>query len=218
MITSREEWKSSFKELQALLKKPDEAVLPGIKQLILELNGFTHESVDAEDIGSETLEDLFWKSLDDYTNFSEKKLYSPAWHMWHSARVEDITCSHFILQKEEVFDTSDFISRIGVPFRHTGNSMAFADMETFNLTVNLDELRTYRKEVAAATSLAMKELTVELLKSRVSPESISRIAEIGSVEQSDSWLLDYWGKKKVSGIITMPLTRHLLVHINSAMR
>ncbi len=30
------------------------------------------------------------------------------------------------------------------------------------------------------------------------------------------WLVDFWGRKDVSGIIFMPLTRHHMVHINES--
>jgi len=37
----------------------------------------------------------------------------------------------------------------------------------------------------------------------------------GVLNNSDSiWLLDFWGKKDVAGIILMPITRHQIVHLN----
>ena len=53
-----------------------------------------------------------------------------------------------------------------------------------------------------------KELNAIILEERTS----------GSVADEDSGLLDYWGSKNVAGIVTMPLTRRLLVHLNSAYR
>jgi hypothetical protein len=37
--------------------------------------------------------------------------------------------------------------------------------------------------------------------------------------QDDSiWLLDFWGKKTVAGLLQMPITRHQIVHINDCFK
>ena len=33
-----------------------------------------------------------------------------------------------------------------------------------------------------------------------------------------NWLIDFWGKKDVAGILLMPATRHHLVHINESLK
>ena len=41
------------------------------------------------------------------------------------------------------------------------------------------------------------------------------IADGGVTEHKDSiWLLDFWGRKTVAGILLMPITRHQIAHIN----
>ncbi len=42
-----------------------------------------------------------------------------------------------------------YIDRIGLPFRHTGNSMNYQEMDVFNRSIDLQELRNYRREVGA---------------------------------------------------------------------
>jgi hypothetical protein len=42
---------------------------------------------------------------------------------------------------------------------------------------------------------------------------------IGVTEHKDSvWLLDFWGKKTVAGILLMPITRHQIVHLNDCIK
>ena len=41
----------------------------------------------------------------------------------------------------------------------------------------------------------------------------------GVSEHPDSlWLLEFWGKKDVAGILLMPPTRHMLLHLNDCCR
>jgi hypothetical protein len=30
------------------------------------------------------------------------------------------------------------------------------------------------------------------------------------------WLIDFWGKKTVEGLLFMPATRHILIHLNES--
>ncbi len=58
------------------------------------------------------------------------------------------------------------------------------------------------------------------MKKRFRKGSLSRIFEEGGVlDHPDSiWLIDFWGKKDVAGIILMPITRHQLVHLNDCVK
>ncbi len=215
MINNRNEWNSIFRKLQSLVKNPG-LNLSAIIELSKDLHGYLHES--AEPGKSITLEDELWQMDGDFTGFSEKKLYSAAWHIWHSARIEDITCSHFICRTEELIDEQEFFKRLNIHFRHTGNSLGFAEMQEFNDRIDLRELRNYRKEAGKRTQKTLELLTAEKLQEKISPDSLSEIRKNGSIADTEAWLPDYWGKKDISGIILMPLTRHLLVHLNSAMR
>jgi hypothetical protein len=53
---------------------------------------------------------------------------------------------------------------------------------------------------------------------KVSGDAIEEIESRGFVVKNSQWLLDFWGRKKIAGLITMPLTRHLMVHINESKR
>lgn len=49
---------------------------------------------------------------------------------------------------------------------------------------------------------------------------LQRIINEGAVldVEASNWLIDFWGKKNVSGILLMPGTRHHMVHLNESFR
>jgi hypothetical protein len=52
------------------------------------------------------------------------------------------------------------------------------------------------------------------------PDRLQRILDEGGVlnVEGANWLIDFWGKKNVAGILLMPITRHQMVHMNESMR
>jgi hypothetical protein len=66
----------------------------------------------------------------------------------------------------------------------------------------------------------VKRLKPQDLKRKMKPESVARILHEGGVtEHKDSiWLLDFWGKKTVAGILLMPITRHQIMHLSDRMK
>jgi hypothetical protein len=93
--------------------------------------------------------------------------------------------------------------------------------EIFNLSrsLNMEQLYAYRNAVGSRTREIIESLKLADLKCKMTPESVQRIlAEGGVTEHKDSvWLLDFWGKKTVAGILLMPITRHQILHINDSM-
>jgi hypothetical protein len=49
---------------------------------------------------------------------------------------------------------------------------------------------------------------------------LQRVLVEGGILNVDGsiWLLDFWGRKNVAGILTMPLTRHQVVHLNDSLK
>lgn len=217
MIADGKEWNSKIKELKSIMLKSGS--IESVKDLILDLHAYVHSSAVSHSPEA-TLEDRLFrkKSEGNFTVFSEKNLYSIAWHLWHSARIEDITCSYFLSGDEEIFCKSDYLNRLAIDINHTGNSMSFEEMKDFNARINLNQLAEYRDEAGKKTRKQIQELSVEKLKQKVSREALEKIRKSGSVDSRDNWLIDFWGRKKITGIVTMPLTRHLLVHLNSSVR
>jgi hypothetical protein len=202
------------KELQSLFKG---GPWPRIEELILEQNAIVHASRVSGD-PSKTREDELWAAgdLDRLRQFSPKDLYSGAWHLWHSARIEDI-CAHYLISgTEQVFTKKDYRARLKCGFATTGNELDEAGMRRFNDGIDLKDLRSYRAEVGKETRRIVERLDAAALGAKVDPDALARIREDGNIGAGAEWLLDFWGRKRIWGIVAMPLTRHLMAHLNEA--
>jgi hypothetical protein len=109
------------RELQSLFK----GWSPGsIKKLVLEQNAIVHCSLVSGD-PSMTHEDELWATgdLDRLREFSSDDPYSGAWHLWHSARIEDI-CSHYLISgTEQALGRKDYRTKLRCSFATTGNEL-----------------------------------------------------------------------------------------------
>jgi hypothetical protein len=186
-------------------------------ELILNQNALTHCS-EVSGIGERTLEDQIWEHGETLRFHTEDKMYSAAWHLWHSARIEDICSHHFFGYDDHILSRNDYAAKMNVRFICTGNSFSLQEMHEFNTGIDLDQLHKYRNDVGRETRVIVNTLTTELLKKKVSTAAIDRIRFQGYVDNESEWLLEFWGKKKLAGIVTMPLTRHLIVHLNDALK
>ena len=57
------------------------------------------------------------------------------------------------------------------------------------------------------------------MKRKFDKEKLQMIIDEGAVldVEASNWLIDFWGRKNVAGIILMPATRHNMVHINESL-
>jgi len=138
-----------------------------------------------------------------------------AWAVWHIARIEDLTMNLLVGNKAQVFDDS-WQQRIGTSVRDTGNAMSDDEILSFSRRISFEDLLQYRDAVGIRSREILRALQPGDMKRKITPESTARIlAEGGVTTHADSiWLLDFWGRKDVAGIILMPLTRHLTMHLN----
>ena len=58
------------------------------------------------------------------------------------------------------------------------------------------------------------------LKRKMEANRLQRILDEGAVlnVEGANWLIDFWGRKNVAGILLMPVTRHHIVHINESIK
>jgi hypothetical protein len=98
--------------------------------------------------------------------------------------------------------------------------MTDEEIIAFSNEVDREGLYDYRKEVGRRTLEIIRSLKPEDMKRKVLIEGIEAIIRVGGVlKHPDSvWLLDFWGKKTVAGIIQMPITRHQIVHLNDSIK
>ena len=169
-----------------------------------------------------TFEDFLWKGLTEQiarTAINEKNrtiLYG----LWHSTRIEDITMNMLVNQREQIYHKNNYKQMIHAGIDHTGNSLSPEQIVLMSLKINIKVLCKYRLEVGRTSQTIIKSLTFSDLKRKVDKKDIMRIRTEGAVDDvpSASWLLDFWGKKDVEGIIFMPACRHQLVHLRENFR
>ena len=140
--------------------------------------------------------------------------------IWHSTRIEDITVSILVKDSVQVINTDDWQTKLNTRVSDTGNAMDSSEILKLSSELNIKALIDYRVEVARQTQRVLDSLTPDDLKRKFSKEQSQRIiAEKAVLEQEKSiWLIDFWGKKNVAGILLMPATRHHLVHINACLK
>ena len=89
-------------------------------------------------------------------------------------------------------------------------------LETARL--DLDALWAYRCAVGRRTREIVQQLGPEDLKRKVDPTRLQRVWDEGAVVEAASDIVDYWGKRDVAGLLLMPASRHLIVHLNEALK
>lgn len=210
-ITS--EWNEKQKKLKEVIRKPDR--YPEAQELFLSMHQSVHFSKASD--GRETLMDLLWGGLkqNEFAIMPTEKDATIAWDIWHITRIEDLTINLLVNESAQVLN-SQWLSRLCTQVTDTGNAMTDDEIMAFSKGVDPEALKEYRIAVGTQTQEIMQKLKAENMKRKVKPECLARILdEHGVTEHPDSiWLLDFWGKKDVAGIILMPITRHQLVHIN----
>ncbi len=154
-------------------------------------------------------------SKEEYALMPTNKDETIAWVLWHIARIEDLTVNMLIADKKQIFN-EEWKKRLNVSISDTGNAMSDDEIMELSRNINIDELLRYRREVAKRTREVVMDLKASDMKRKVLPGALMDIQAVGGVtEHPDSiWLLDYWGKKDVAGILLMPPTRHVMLHLN----
>ncbi|BBI30864.1 hypothetical protein [Cohnella abietis] len=98
-------------------------------------------------------------------------------------------------------------------FPHSGNDMSVEDIAELSSRIDFDSLLAYRMAVGKQTRQIVSTLEPGQLKEKVEQNRIKRLFEENAVTQDASWLADYWSKKSIAGLILMPATRHIFLHL-----
>ena len=143
-----------------------------------------------------------------------------AYSIWHVFRIEDIVAHTLICGDEEVLFTGNYQSRIGSPIITTGNELVKEQIADFTKQLDIDELYSYIADVKKSTEEIMRNLTFSDLKCRISDKRRENLQALGVVSEDENavWLIDYWCKKDVRGLIQMPFSRHWIMHIEACQR
>ncbi len=213
-----------FEELKASLEGDD---LLRIRELTLELHALVHP---AEISGREekTIADLVLDHMlagnqneavpretwDTDLHYAGTKTVPICWQFWHTYRIEDLVSNILMENGRQIFN-EDWQKRINSSITDTGNALEYDEVFAWGRDINAEELRNYMITVGKNTRRILSELTLEQIKSMVPEEWVMRILEEGGVTTDfrSVWLLVFWGRLTVGGMILTPMTSHHMMHL-----
>ena len=143
-----------------------------------------------------------------------------AYSLWHIFRIEDIVAHTLIKGDEQVFFAKGYQERTGSPIITTGNELVKQEIADFSSQLNLDELYSYMSDVKKSTEKILKGISFDDTKKKISEDRRLELENLGTVSSDENaiWLIDYWCKKDVRGLIQMPFSRHWIMHIEACER
>ena len=208
------EWSELNKKMQLFLRKKD-TYKDGIS-VCLELRNTLSDAVKKL---CDKLSDEQY-SLMPYPYANGYHCKTIAYSIWHMARIEDITAHTLICDDEQVLFRDDYMKATSSPIITTGNELVRDEITAFSQNLNIAGLLRYAADVKASTDDLLSRLSYEDSKRRFTSDDKKRVITSKSVSEDENavWLIDYWCGKDIAGIIKMPFTRHLIMHIEAMMR
>lgn len=136
------------------------------------------------------------------------------WQFWHTYRIEDLVSNILMSNQDQIFN-EEWQKKIGSPITDTGNALELDEAIEFGKKINVDVLREYMIVVGKNTRNILKKLTLEQVNSMVPEEWVMRILEEGGVTTDfrSVWLLVFWGRLTIGGMILTPMTDHHMMHL-----
>lgn len=218
MFQAGAQWNPLQAKLRELLDQKDS--FQEAAALLLQMHGLLHTR-EVSGQGETTLMEEVWEGLSDFAFriMPTKADVTVAWNIWHITRIEDITCNLLMADREQVLDDV-WQERLHTKVRDTGNAMTDEEIMAFSGEVDMTALRDYRDEVGRRTREVIASLAPGDLKRKFEKRQVDRILEEGGVtaHKDSIWLMDFWGRKNVAGILLMPITRHQVGHLNDCLK
>jgi hypothetical protein len=217
MNPNRRHWNQGQQLLQRALARPGDH--PEWKDLFLAQHAVLHASPLAAGAGW-SFDDEVWQGLGEAAArcLPPGGEHSIAWMTWHIARIEDATMNVLLAGAPQLLRREGWLERLGVPVQDTGNAMTPQEIQALSAAVDLAALRAYRQAVGCRTQEIVRTLQAADLKAKVAPARLQQMLAEGVVEQAARGLLDYWGTRTLAGLLLMPATRHIFIHLNEALR
>jgi hypothetical protein len=211
------DWNQKQKNLKLFLS--DQKFFIDGKKVLLEMHSLLHDKKVYKTNG-ETIYDNLWENINEETcKVISSKDTSILWNIWHITRIEDLISNIIMGDKETIFN-EEIQTKLNINISDTGNAMTYSEIESFNKKINIKELKEYRIEVGKSTKKIIETLELTDIKRKVVKEELDKIKENGGVinNANSIWLLDFWGKKNILGLIMMPITRHQVIHLNDCFK
>lgn len=203
----------AHKALNKIIRKEDQ--LEEAKTLFLDIHKKLHLSNISE--GEENETDNLIGDLKEweYAVMPTSKDETIAWVLWHTARIEDLTMGILTAGEDQIFNDT-WRRNMNAPVTDTGNAMSDDEIMELSKSLRIEELLQYRSAVGTRTRQIVERLNPEDMTRKVSLKLLDKVRLEGGVTEAEesSWLLDFWGKKDVAGLLLMPPTRHVMLHLN----
>ena len=189
------------------------------KQLFFKQHAMLHSARMAQttsfSLEDEVFEDLSEEKARRIPRISE---HSIIWNIWHISRIEDVAMNILVTGSPQILNQDDWLPRMKISAHDTGNAMDEQVVIDLSNTIDIEALRNYRVSVGRRTRDIVKNIQPEDLKQKVDPARLEQVKDEGAVDEAASWLIDYWSKRNIAGLLLMPATRHILVHLNECLR
>ena len=215
---------AKFEELKTALEGDN---LKEIKELTLDLHAMVHPAEisgrDEKTIADYVLDYMMQGNHNEFVQrepwdtdlkYAGSKTVPICWQFWHTYRIEDLVSNILMENSKQIFN-EDWQKRIGSSITDTGNALEPDELEAWAKAINVEELKNYMIEVGKNTRRILSELSLEQIKSMVPEEWVMRILEEGGVTTDfrSVWLLVFWGRLTIGGMILTPMTSHHMMHL-----
>jgi hypothetical protein len=188
-------------------------------ELFLSQHAMVH-GVEMSDAGLWSFADEVWHGLTekDIRQIPSDGEHSIAWIFWHMTRIEDVTMNMLISGTPQLLDQDDWLIRLGLTYRVTGNAMDDTQIAALSEEINITALNAYRITVGRKTREIVNHIQPNEFNKMVDASRLKKVLEEGAVVEGARGLLDYWGSLAIAGLLLMPPTRHNFIHLNEATR
>lgn len=219
-MNQRKQWNENHKKLTNIILKPSEH--KSSVQLFLDQHRLLHSSKMSTSpvttFEDELVENLCESTFRKYPVITPDTKNSIVWHIWHVTRIEDMTMNVLVNNDNQVLYTNGWNQKLKVNIPHSGNEMTENEVADLSENIDIEALMNYRMEVGQKTREIVANVLPHAFKQKVEDGRIKKLVEQDCVKQEASWLLEYWRKKTIAGLILMPATRHIFLHLNKSLR
>ncbi|WP_044478945.1 DinB family protein [Paenibacillus antibioticophila] len=219
-LSQRKQWNENHKKLTSIILKPSE--YQNSIGLFLSQHSLLHSSKMSNSpvttLEDDLLKDLMEESFRKYPVEAPDTRNSIVWHVWHVTRIEDMTMNILVAEGDQVLHTYNWAKKLKVDYPHSGNEMTEIEIADLSENIDINALLEYRIEVGRKTREIVSHLLPGEFRNKVDAGRIDNLKEQNAVKREASWLLEYWGNKTIAGLILMPATRHIFLHLNKSIR
>ncbi len=142
------------------------------------------------------------------------RLNSLAWIVWHMMRAEDAGLNRFVMDRPQLFDEGEWLSKLNLPWRHNGSGMTLDEVDDLSQRIDLGALRGYSEAVRQRTREIVAQIKMDDLDTIITPERARVIVIDEGFGHGDAEGLveNYTGWSKGRCLMIFGLT-HLFEHI-----